>query len=64
MSDLIREAGEKEIELIVDKLDVTNPRDIVYAHKKYDIDILISNAGNYGRRPNSRTAFGTDPFHV
>ncbi|OPC54160.1 short-chain dehydrogenase [Elizabethkingia miricola] len=45
MSDLIREAGEKGIELIVDKLDVTNPRDIVYAHKKYDIDILISNAG-------------------
>ncbi|MDV3957583.1 SDR family oxidoreductase [Elizabethkingia anophelis] len=45
MSDLIREAGEKKIELIVDKLDVTNPRDIAYAHKKYDIDILISNAG-------------------
>lgn len=45
MSDLIREAGEKGIELIVDKLDVTNPRDIAYAHKKYDIDILISNAG-------------------
>ena len=34
MSDLIREAGEKEIDLIVDKLDVTNPRDIAYAHKK------------------------------
>lgn len=45
MSDLIREAGEKKIDLIVDKLDVTNPRDIAYAHKKYDIDILISNAG-------------------
>lgn len=45
MSDLIREAGEKGIELVVDKLDVTNPRDIAYAHKRYDIDILISNAG-------------------
>lgn len=33
MSDLIREAGEKKIDLIVDKLDVTNPRDIAYAHK-------------------------------
>ncbi|SEM28157.1 Short-chain dehydrogenase [bacterium A37T11] len=45
MSDLIREAGEKGIELTVDKLDVTNARDIAYAHKKYDIDVLISNAG-------------------
>jgi len=45
MSDLIKEAQEKGIELIVDKLDITNPRDIAYVHKKYDIDILISNAG-------------------
>ena len=45
MSDLIREAQEKGIELKVDKLDVTNPRDIAYIHKKYDIDVLISNAG-------------------
>lgn len=45
MSDLIREAKEKGIELIVDKLDVTNPRDIAYVCKKYDIDVLISNAG-------------------
>lgn len=45
MSDLLREAKEKGVELIVDKLDVTNPRDIAYASKKYDIDILISNAG-------------------
>jgi short-subunit dehydrogenase len=45
MSDLIREAKEKGIELTVDKLDVTNPRDIAYIVKKYDIDILISNAG-------------------
>lgn len=45
MSDLIREAKENGIELIVDKLDVTNPRDIAYVYKKYDIDVLISNAG-------------------
>nr|WP_295863934.1 SDR family oxidoreductase [uncultured Chitinophaga sp.] len=45
MSDLIREAGEKGLELTVDKLDVTNSRDIAYILKKYDIDILISNAG-------------------
>jgi len=45
MSDLITEAKEKGIELTVDKLDITNPRDIDYVHKKYDIDILISNAG-------------------
>lgn len=45
MSDLIREAQEKGIELTVDKLDVTNSRDIEYILKKYEIDILISNAG-------------------
>lgn len=45
MSDLIREAKEQGIDLIVDKLDVTNARDIAYIHEKYDIDILISNAG-------------------
>lgn len=45
MSDLIREAKEQGVELIVDKLDVTNPRDLAYIHQKYDIDILVSNAG-------------------
>lgn len=45
MSDLIREANEQEITLTVDKLDVTSARDISYILKKYDIDILISNAG-------------------
>ncbi|MDR2274557.1 MAG: SDR family oxidoreductase [Sphingobacterium sp.] len=45
VSDLIHEASEKGIDLIVDKLDVTNARDLAYIHKKYDIDILISNAG-------------------
>lgn len=45
MSDLIREAKEKGVDLIVDKLDVTNERDLAYIHDKYDIDILISNAG-------------------
>lgn len=45
MSDLIKEAKEKGITLTVDKLDVTNPRDIDYIHQKYDIDVLISNAG-------------------
>ncbi|MEH6307806.1 SDR family oxidoreductase [Olivibacter sp. CPCC 100613] len=45
MSDLIREAKEQGIDVVVDKLDVTNTRDIDYIHKKYDIDILISNAG-------------------
>jgi len=45
VSDLIREATEKRINLIVDKLDVTNSRDMAYIHNKYDIDILISNAG-------------------
>jgi NAD(P)-dependent dehydrogenase (short-subunit alcohol dehydrogenase family) len=45
MSDLIREAKESGIDLTVDKLDVTNPRDLEYIHQKYDIDILVSNAG-------------------
>lgn len=45
MSDLIREAKEKGVELTADKLDVTDSRDIAYILKKYDIDILISNAG-------------------
>lgn len=45
MSDLIREAKELGIDLTVDKLDVTNSTDIAYILKKYDIDILISNAG-------------------
>lgn len=45
MSDLIREAKELGIKLTVDKLDVTNPKDIAYIQDKYDIDILISNAG-------------------
>ncbi|WP_316825508.1 SDR family oxidoreductase [Pedobacter miscanthi] len=45
MSDLIREAKEQEVELTVDKLDVTNATDIAYITQKYDIDILISNAG-------------------
>lgn len=45
MSDLIREAEEQGLDLTVDKLDVTNSRDIAYILKKYDIDILISNAG-------------------
>lgn len=45
VSDLIREAKEQGINLIVDKLDVTDSRDLAYIHKKYDIDILISNAG-------------------
>ncbi|MCF3109626.1 SDR family oxidoreductase [Niabella sp. CC-SYL272] len=45
MSDLIREAKEIGIELTVDKLDVTDPRDRAYIVSKYDIDILISNAG-------------------
>ncbi|PTT00067.1 short-chain dehydrogenase [Pedobacter sp. HMWF019] len=45
MSDLIREAKDQGIELTVDKLDVTNARDIAYINEKYDIDILISNAG-------------------
>lgn len=45
MSDLIREAKELGVELIADKLDVTNSRDIKYIVDKYDIDILISNAG-------------------
>ncbi|MBB4806022.1 NADP-dependent 3-hydroxy acid dehydrogenase YdfG [Chryseobacterium defluvii] len=45
VSDLIRESKELGIELIADKLDVTNTRDIDYIVDKYDIDILISNAG-------------------
>ncbi|HVI45886.1 MAG TPA: SDR family oxidoreductase [Chitinophaga sp.] len=45
MSDLIKESKEKGINLIVDKLDITDPLDRANAHKKYDIDILISNAG-------------------
>lgn len=45
MSDLIRDAKDSGIELIADKLDVTDSRDIEYIVNKYDIDILISNAG-------------------
>ncbi|WP_219223698.1 SDR family oxidoreductase [Pedobacter antarcticus] len=45
MSDLIREAIDLGLELTVDKLDVTDSRDIAYILQKYDIDILISNAG-------------------
>lgn len=45
MSDLIREAKDLGIELTADKLDVTNSQDIEYAVNKYDIDVLISNAG-------------------
>lgn len=45
MSDLIRAAEEAGVELIADKLDVTDTRDIEYVVDKYDIDILISNAG-------------------
>lgn len=45
MSDLIREAKESGVELIADKLDVSNSRDIKYVVDKYDVDILISNAG-------------------
>lgn len=45
MSDLIREASAQGVTLTVDKLDVTNSRDIAYILNKYDIDILISNAG-------------------
>ncbi|SEW52925.1 SDR family oxidoreductase [Chitinophaga arvensicola] len=45
VSDLIREAEKQGVNLTVDKLDVTNQRDIAYITQKYDIDILISNAG-------------------
>ncbi|MDR2238127.1 MAG: SDR family oxidoreductase [Chryseobacterium sp.] len=45
MSDLIRESKEQGLDITADKLDVTNARDIDYILKKYDIDILISNAG-------------------
>lgn len=44
-SDLIKESEESGVILMVDKLDVTNTRDIEYIVNKYDIDILISNAG-------------------
>ena len=45
MSELIREVKEQGLEMTVDKLDVTNYNDIAYITQKYDIDILISNAG-------------------
>ena len=45
MSDLISAAKENNVDLIVDKLDVTDPSDRTYIAGKYDIDILISNAG-------------------
>ncbi|EPF73770.1 SDR family oxidoreductase [Acinetobacter rudis] len=45
MSDLIRESKELGLELVVDKLDITDARDIEYIVEKYEIDILISNAG-------------------
>lgn len=45
VSDLIRESEASGVGLTVDKLDVTNTRDIDYIVDKYDIDILISNAG-------------------
>lgn len=45
VSDLIREAKEQGVAITVDKLDVTNPRDLAHIHQKYDIDILVSNAG-------------------
>ena len=45
MSDLISEVKEQGLEMTVDKLDVTNAKDIAYITQKYDIDILISNAG-------------------
>lgn len=45
MSDLLREAKEQGIDITIDKLDVTNTRDIEFIVDKYDIDILISNAG-------------------
>ncbi|MEG2749379.1 MAG: SDR family oxidoreductase [Acinetobacter sp.] len=45
VSDLTREAKQLGIELIADKLNVTDTRDIDYIVDKYDIDILISNAG-------------------
>ncbi|PSK91233.1 SDR family oxidoreductase [Taibaiella chishuiensis] len=45
VSDLMREAAAKGISLTVDKLDVTDQRDINYTTHKYDIDLLISNAG-------------------
>lgn len=42
---LKNEAREKGLKLEVDKLDVTNIRDRDNAVNKYDIDILVSNAG-------------------
>ena len=45
VSDLIREAKQLGVDLTVDKLNVTDARDIEYISNKYDIDILISNAG-------------------
>lgn len=45
VSDLIRQAEEAGVNMTVDKLDVTNTKDIEYITNKYDIDILISNAG-------------------
>lgn len=45
VSDLIEEAEQKKIELTAVKLDVTEKRDIDYIVDKYDIDVLISNAG-------------------
>ena len=45
VSDLMREAKNKNVNLIVDKLDVTTAHDISTIVEKYDIDILFSNAG-------------------
>lgn len=45
MTGLIREAEGKDLELTVDKLDVTDANDRTYIQEKYDIDILVSNAG-------------------
>ena len=45
MSDLITETKEKGIKLTVDKLDITNLRDIDYIHKNTTLTSLISNAG-------------------
>ncbi len=42
---LKNEALEKGVKLEVDKLDVTNSRDRENAVNKYDIDVLVSNAG-------------------
>ena len=45
VTGLKNEAKAKGIKLEVDKLDVTNSRDRDNAIKKWDIDILLSNAG-------------------